>query len=240
MHIDTSTTVRDLTAGIPGATRIFEARRIDYCCRGACSLAEACAIAGVRAEDLVVELEQAAEWAAEPDDPIQWEHEKLADLAKHIVERHHAYTRQELERLDGLSSKVLAAHGAEHPELKTVRELFEAMNEDLLPHLTREEVMLFPYIEELETARRAGRGRPFAPFGTVDNPIRAMMHDHDHVGGVLRQMRALTRDYSPPEGACGSWKALYAALEALEQDLHEHMHLESNLLFPRAIEMERR
>ena len=129
MHIDTSTTVGDLAAGIPGATRIFEARRIDYCCAGARSLAEACADAGVRADELMAELERAA-GAAESEDPIQWEQERLADLAKHIVERHHAYTRRELERLDGLLRRVLAAHLREHPELETVGELFKAMQED--------------------------------------------------------------------------------------------------------------
>jgi regulator of cell morphogenesis and NO signaling len=239
MHIDASTTVNDLAAGIPGATKIFEARRIDYCCAGNKSLAEACAAAGVRAEDLLAELERAAGRAVEADDPICWDDERLADLAKHIVERHHVYTRDALERLDGLSRKVLAAHGEAHPELKTVRDLFEAMDEDLLPHMTREEVVLFPYIEDLETSRRAGRARPFAPFGSVDFPIRAMMHDHDHVGGILRQLREVTRKYAAPADACGSWKALYAGLEALDRDLVEHMRLESGVLFPRTIQMER-
>jgi regulator of cell morphogenesis and NO signaling len=239
MHIDTSRTVSDLAAGIPGATRIFEARRIDTCCSGDRSLAEACAAAGVRTEDLLAELESAAGHAADGDEPICWEDESLADLAKHLVERHHTYTRDALERLGGLSSKVLAAHGEVHPELKTVRELFEAMDEDLLPHMTREEVVLFPYIEDLETSRRAGRARPFAPFGSVDFPIRAMMHDHDHVGGILRELRSVTRGYAPPADACGSWKALYAELEALDRDLIEHMRLEAEVLFPRTMQLER-
>jgi len=238
MHIDPATTVGDLAAGIPGATRIFEARRIDYCCGGKRSLAAACASAGVPPEDLVVELERASRSVGEPEDAIRWDRETLTDLAKHIVERHHAYTREQLELLDALSRKVLAAHGDGHPELGSLREVFEAMAEDLLPHLAKEEVVLFPYIEELENSRRAGRGHPVAPFGAVDNPIRAMMHEHDHVGGLLRRMRTLTRDYSPPEGACPSWRSLYAGLEALDHDLVEHMHLESNVLFPGAIAME--
>ncbi len=238
MHIHSTTTVGDLAANVPGAARIFEACRIDYCCGAERSLAAACASAGVRTEDLMVELERAADGAAVPDDPIQWETERLADLAKHIVERHHAYTRQAIERLEGLSRRVLAAHGKEHPELLTLRELVESMAEDLLPHLTKEELILFPYIEDLENSRRAGRRRPTAPFGTVDNPIRSMMHDHDHVGALLRQLRAVTHDYCPPQGACGSWRELYAVLQAFDDDLREHMHLESDVLFPRTIEME--
>lgn len=165
--------------------------------------------------------------------------ESLPTLTRRIVERHHTYTRDELERLDKLSREVLSVHGTKHPELQTLRDLFEAIDEDLRPHLAKEELILFPYIEELEASRRAGRARPFAPFGTVDGPIRAMMHDHDHVGDLLGRLRALTHDYVPPDDACGSWKALYAGLEAFEHDLFEHIHLESDLLFPRVLELER-
>jgi len=235
MHIDPSTPIGDLAARVPGATKIFEDRRIDYCCGGGRSLSAACASAGIRPEELLVELERAA---ADVDPPIEWDREMLSDLSKHIVECHHTYTRQALERLDGLSRKVLAAHGEAHPELRKLRELFEAMAEDLIPHLSKEELILFPYIEEMENSRRAGRSRPVAPFGTVDNPIRAMMQQHDHVGGLLRQVRALTNDYGPPEGACPSWRALYAGLKALDDDLREHMRLESEVLFPRTLEME--
>ncbi len=162
----------------------------------------------------------------------------LGALTKHIVERHHGYARDELDRLDELSRQVLAAHGGEWPELERLRELLEAVGAELRPHMAKEEVVLFPYIQELETARRAGRARPFAPFGSVDAPIRVMMHDHERLRDLLKQMRALTGEYLPPANASSSWKALYAGLEALERDLLEHVDLESNELFPRVLELE--
>jgi regulator of cell morphogenesis and NO signaling len=239
MRIEPSTTIGLLAAGIPGATQIFESVHIDYCCRGARSLAEACADAGLDSAELIAELERAASGGTDWSDEARWGNARLTALMKHIVERHHVYTREELTRLDELSRKVLEVHGAAHPELYTLRALFEAIDRELRPHMTKEEVILFPYIEELEASRRAGRGRPFAPFGSDHGPIRAMMHDHHHVGGELRRLRALTDDYSPPPDACASWKSLYFGLEALEHDLFEHMHLESNLLFPRVLELER-
>lgn len=240
MSIELSATVRDLAVSIPGATKLFESFGIDYCCRGARTLEQACAEAHVKPGDMVSRLERASERASAPSDGARWGTESLGALVRHIVEHHHTYTREALDTLDGLSNKVLAAHGHKRPELARVRATFVAIADDLRPHLVKEEQILFPYIEELEAAVRAGRGRPFAPFGTIDNPVRMMMYEHDHVGDLLHEMRALTGDYAPPADACASYQALYAELRALEHDLFEHIHLESNLLFPRAIEMERR
>lgn len=240
MAVDPSTTVRELAVAIPGATRLFEQHRIDYCCRGGHTLARACEAAGVRLEQLVPELERAAERSSEPGDTPRWEQAALSQLVAHVVSHHHEHTRAELERLGGLATKVVAVHGAKHPEIAGLGEHVDALADDLLPHMKKEELVLFPHIEALEAASRAGRPTPHAAFGSVANPVRVMMNEHDGTGDLLRALRAATDDYTPPAGACATWRALYAGLQALERDLFQHIHLESNVLFPRAIELESR
>ncbi len=164
----------------------------------------------------------------------------LAELIGHILDKHHTFTRHEMERLGALASKVYAAHGERHPELALVGSLFERLCQDLKPHMFKEEQVLFPYIIRLEQAL-AGKGAPpFAPFGTVNNPVRMMMYEHDAAGDLLRELRAATADYAVPADACLSYRTLYGALEAFEKDLHQHIHLENNVLFPRAAELESR
>jgi regulator of cell morphogenesis and NO signaling len=237
MIIDPSTTVRDLIARIPSATSVFADLRIDYCCRGARSLRDACADDGVALDVIVPRLEQAAARASE-DRGEDWSARPLVELTAHINRVHHTFTREALDRVGALARKVATVHGEKHPELLTIRDLVAELDDELRGHLLKEERILFPYIEDLENATRAGRRRPFAPFGDVANPVRMMMEEHDHAGRVLREMRAASSDYALPEGACGSYAALYAGLAELERDLHEHIHLESNVLFPRAIQLE--
>jgi regulator of cell morphogenesis and NO signaling len=134
--------------------------------------------------------------------------------------------------------KVARKHGDAHPELFEIQEKLNVLNDELLPHMAKEEMILFPYIKELDNA--TARGRIPAPphFGTVRTPVRMMMFEHDAAGDLLRRMRSLSSDYTVPEGACPSFAALYAGLEDLEKDLHRHIHLENNLLFEQAIQLE--
>jgi regulator of cell morphogenesis and NO signaling len=162
----------------------------------------------------------------------------LAQLADHIVSKHHVFTRNELERLTQLLTKVCSVHGANHPELFQIQSEFQKLESDLCPHMLKEENILFPYIKRLENAVVASGPAPFAPFGTVRNPIAAMMREHDAAGDILKNIRKLSGDFALPEGACISYSTLYGALEELEADLHQHIHLENNILFPRAAEME--
>ena len=237
MSIQTTQTVRELAVAIPGATRIFEEFRLDYCCRGARRLEDACKADGVSLEQIVPRLERAAA-RMEPLANGGWQDRPISQLVRHIVDRHHTYTRDELDRLGPLADKVARVHGAKHPELEQIRGWFREIEDELRPHLSKEEIILFPYIEDLDVATRAGRPHPVSPFGTIENPVRMMMVEHDHAGDLLRKIRAATSDYCAPPGACGSYQALYAGLQALERDLHEHIHLESNLLFPRAMALE--
>jgi regulator of cell morphogenesis and NO signaling len=145
-----------------------------------------------------------------------------------------------MNRLEALTGKVIGAHGANHPELIHVGELFHRLCADLRPHMFKEEQVLFPYIMAMEKAAAQNRPNPLTPFGTVNNPVRMMMMEHDMAGEILRELRVLTSDYLAPPNACISYQTLYQALEAFEKDLHQHIHLENNILFPKAVEIEAR
>jgi regulator of cell morphogenesis and NO signaling len=162
----------------------------------------------------------------------------LAELITHILDTHHVFTKSEMDRLQLLADKVLNAHGRNHPELVHLDELLTRLCDDLKPHMFKEEQILFPYIVALVQAADQNGAVPFAPFGTVKNPVRMMMIEHDTAGEILRELRALTSDYKVPADACISYQTLYQALENFEKDLHQHIHLENNLLFPKALELE--
>jgi regulator of cell morphogenesis and NO signaling len=231
-------TVRQLAVERPNATRIFEKLRIDYCCSGSRPLAEACAAAGVDVETVVRLLEESAEAPAQNGAARDFQTMSLTALITYIVDTHHSFTRQEMQRLSALLEKVCAVHGQRHPELLEVRSLFQELCSELTPHMFKEEQILFPYIEQTEAAAQNQRALPQPPFGTVRNPVRMMMLEHDTAGDVLRRIRATSADYTVPADGCFSYQTLYQALATFEIDLHQHIHLENNLLFPRAVEME--
>ena len=232
--VETSKTVRELVLANPAAARTLEQFGIDYCCGGNKSLAEACANARVPVEQVVGALEE-----PQPiPDGRDWRIAPLEDLTRYIVEKHHAFTREELKRLTTLLAKVVSAHGMNHPELARVQSVFRGLDQELTMHMMKEEQILFPFIEEMEAAVNAKRSLPSCMFGTVQNPVRMMMMEHDSAGDAFRQMRAITNSYTVPAEACMSYQELYRALPAFEADMHEHIHLENNILFPRSIQME--
>ena len=238
MILSSNRTVRDVVLELPQATRVFEKLKIDYCCGGDKALGEACATAGVKVENLERMLEEAAQAEADGKSSMDFQKATLGELIGHILDKHHVYTKDEMARLEPLIDKVIAAHGGNHPELKGVGGLFQQLCADLKPHMFKEEQILFPYILDMERSALQNRPAPVAPFGTVNNPIRMMMMEHETVGGLLQELRALSSNYTVPPDGCISYQTLYQALEAFEQDLHLHIHLENNILFPRAIEME--
>jgi regulator of cell morphogenesis and NO signaling len=238
MQINTTKTVRELTLEIPGATRVFEKSGIDYCCGGGKPFEEACEAAGVSADDIVRSLERAGETSAPAGESIDWPTQPLSRLTTHIVETHHVFTRDELARLDALLSKVCSVHGQNHSELFRIQSLFQDLHRDLIPHMQKEEMILFPYIEQMDAAASKGKAAPVPFFGTVKNPIHMMMLEHDTAGEILKQLRRLSGGFAVPEDGCISYETLYKALDALEQDLHQHIHLENNILFPGAVKLE--
>ena len=232
--ISSEMTVREVAARIPESTRLFETLQIDYCCGGNRPLTEACASAGVEVDNVMEKLSALGE--SVPSGAVDFQKLSLTELITHILETHHVFTKSEMDRIQVLVTKVIGAHGANHPELLTVGELFQRLCADLKPHMFKEEQILFPYIVRMEQAETA----LLAPFGTVKNPIRMMMMEHDTAGDILRKLRAVTADYRVPSDVCISYQTLYQALEGFEKDLHQHIHLENNVLFPKAVELESR
>lgn len=233
-NLDTKT-VREIALEMPVSTRVFEEFQIDYCCGGRRPFAEACTLAGVEPGEVAErlrELEPAAN-----DSLTDFEGMPVADLIDHILDTHHVFTKDEIRQLGPLMEKVTGRHGESHTELLILKSLVLTLFEDLSSHMAKEEAILFPYLRDL--LERQGAISSSSPaFGTVKNPLRVMIAEHDRAGELLRQMRKTTSDYKLPEGACPSFTALFSRLEALEADLHQHIHLENNILFPKALELE--
>lgn len=236
--INTGMTVREVAIELPQSTRLFETLRIDYCCGGNRPLAEACASAGINVDNVMEMLNEVSESNSPKTGELEFANASLPDLITHILNTHHVFTKSEMQRLQLLTDKVIAAHGTNHPELIQLGELFQKLCADLKPHMFKEEQVLFPYMMAMSQAAEQKRTAPFAPFGTVNNPIRMMMMEHDTAGEILRDMRALTSDYKVPADRCISYQTLYQAMEDFEKDLHQHIHLENNILFPNALAME--
>lgn len=238
MSITSETQVRDIACAQPSSVRVFEKAGIDYCCGGARKLSDVCAANDLSVDELLQRLQQAEAEAQKVGDGEDWNLKPLWVLIRHIVEKHHAYVRENDVRLQALIEKVLSRHGDTHAELAEVRQKFAELRTDMAHHMLKEEQVLFPYIERMEKAVFAGQAVPPAFFGTVRNPVQAMMNEHDGAGDLIKQIRELTNGYTVPNGACPTYQAMLAGLDEFERDLHQHVHLENNILFPRAVRME--
>jgi regulator of cell morphogenesis and NO signaling len=234
----TTKTLADVAAISLDAVRSLERHSLDYCCGGKQPFDEACLAKGLNPESVIQEIER-AQRAGAPE--RNWQAAPLGELAKHIVATHHEYLKLELPALGNRLDKVLAVHGARDPEtLSRMAEVFVALRAEMEMHMHKEETILFPFIEKYGFAESQGSPMPPVPFGSIANPIAMMEREHVSAGGALVEIRALTHDYQLPPYACSTVRALYEGLEALEADLHVHIHLENNILFPRAIALERR
>ena len=215
---------------------VFRKFGLDYCCGGKKPLEEVCAKKGINPQPIQEALDALDQSPIEPThDFEQW---PLDKLSTHIVEHHHQYVAAALPMLYELTAKVARVHGERHPELVRIAQHFDAVGQELQSHMLKEERVLFPYIQELSQAQRAGRGVEKPAFGSVKNPIQKMESDHESAGGAMETIRQLSHDYTPPEDACTSYRVLFAKLQEFEQDLHQHVHLENNLLFPKTIALE--
>jgi regulator of cell morphogenesis and NO signaling len=232
----TTQTVREIALEQPGAIRVFEEFGIDYCCGGRKPLAEACAASNLEIDSVLNALAAAQK---RPGTEIEgWAEKSLESLSQHILAKHHAYVKRELPRLAWLAEKVVSRHGATEPELAVIAGRLGQLDEELTDHLAKEEAVLFPYIAELERSVSMGTPRPPSCFGTVANPIAMMTQEHDAAGTLIAEIRRLSGDFRTPAGACPTFLAFYSGLKEFEQDLHQHIHLENNILFPRAIGLE--
>lgn len=226
-------TVGNIVARRPGLARLFEAARIDYCCGGKKTLAAVCQEKGLDPGAFLAKLEQ-ADSASDGESFVDAGAMSLTELADHILQTHHAYLRDELPWLNSLTTKVASVHGAEDPRLHEVRETFRGMAEEMASHMMKEEQVLFPMIRQLDACDTC----PAFHCGSVANPIRQMELEHHEVGDALERMRALTDEYTPPDWACNSYRAMLESLSRLERDMHQHVHKEDNVLYPRAIKRE--
>ena len=222
--IDLERTLGELVAERPARARVLERAGLDYCCHGQRPLREAAEAAGVDPYRIAADLAVVTDTEGADVDQLA-----PVELVDHIVDTHHAYLHEELPLIDALAAKVRDVHGGRHPELVEVARLVHEIRVDLEPHLAKEETVLFPAI------KTAAEGRSDFPFGSISNPVRALMAEHDVAGDLLVELRAASGDYAVPADGCASYTLLYERLAHLEADTHRHIHLENNVLFPAVV-----
>lgn len=240
MNINKESIIANVVAENYRTASIFEQAGIDFCCNGNRSIRIACGEQKIPADELVTQLQQMVDADFRNGDVIidykSWPLDLLADF---IEKKHHRYVTAQIPVIQAFLEKIVGVHGERHPELAEIKVHFDACAGELTAHMKKEELMLFPFIRKMVQAKLAGSKGVTAPFGTVRNPIRMMMHEHDTEGARLRKIKELSNHYSTPADGCNTYKAAYGALQAFEDDLHLHIHLENNILFPQSIEMER-
>ena len=232
--IDTWTTVGELVADRPSRSRVFQKLGIDFCCGGKRPLEDVCREKNLDAQ-MILDVMLANEQDSNSDDAINPSSLSLTDLCNHIEQTHHAYLREELPRLGQMAYRVANAHGQNHTWTIALNNTFVNFAEELFSHMQKEEQILFPVIRRLE----AGDANAFGHYtDSVRNPIDVMEAEHDNAGNALEQFRSLSSNFTAPEGACNTFRALLDGLRELEADMHQHVHKENNILFPKAIALE--
>lgn len=231
-NITKDTLVGQIVAERPARSRIFEKHGIDYCCGGRKALSAACKEKQINPDWVIKEIQAQDNYSPAPE--IELTKVSLTQLCDHIVQEHHEYLKVNLPRLNFFTNKVARSHGEDNANLVELDKVLTAFRYDLETHMMKEEEILFPLCKELDNAV----SKPQSHCESVQNPIRVMVMEHDNAGADLAKMRELTNNYTPHEEACNTFRALYQALEDLEQNMHHHVHKENNILFPRAIEKE--
>lgn len=217
--------------------QVFKKYGLDFCCGGKKTLDQACAEKGLDVLAVERELQQTDHLAATTR-PIPYQDWSSDFLADYIVNTHHSYVKKNLPDILAYANKVARVHGSRHPELLPVRELVEEVYNEMMNHMVKEERILFPYIKDIVTAQKNTQPLQASHFGTVQNPINMMEMEHEVVGKNMEEIRTLTQNYVLPDDACASYSLLYRMLDEFEEDLHIHVHLENNILFPKALKAE--
>jgi regulator of cell morphogenesis and NO signaling len=232
------TTVRNIVADDFRTAAIFEKYSIDFCCHGNVPLEDACKQQGVSVDQVRLELGALVIGTrGEQDSFASWDLDRLAD---YVIDTHHKYVKSIVPTLLAHTQKVASVHGERHAELLTIRDIFKNVAEELTQHMMKEELMLFPYIKSLARSARDGQPVRIPQFQTIQNPIRLMEAEHVSAGNGMDTIRQESEIYSVPSDACTTYRVTYQELEAFELDLHKHVHLENNILFPKAILLEQR
>jgi len=231
MEFTKDTHIADVATTAPSTIKVFQQHGIDFCCGGHRPLADACAEHHLEVEALLNEIHGSM---AMPSDERDWRNERLSDLVSYIQARFHEALRAEIPRLDAMVDKVLSRHGEHYPEmLSALQREFRHLRDELLAHMEKEDQILFPAIIDLERGRASAMGT----WSWIDGPIEVMELEHAHAGAALAAMRDITGQYTCPPDACPTFQGLFYGLEQLEREMHVHVHLENNILFPRAAEL---
>ncbi len=241
MHIDSQSSIGSLAKNYPQIISLFDRWGLDYCCGGRMPLAKALEPLSIPLDEalVILECEASKTWHA-PNQSLDSVSLSPGELVDSIERTHHAFTRQSLNTLEPLVEKVLRAHGQIHPELNEIYRLFHELKRDLEPHLLKEERVLFPMIRHMGKLKSWDELASLPGPGSTQGPIACMHLEHDEVGGILKSLSSLTNSYTAPADVCNSYKRLYAELKDLQLDLHQHIHLENNVLFPQVEELELR
>ncbi len=218
--------------------QIFKKYGLDFCCGGKKTVKQACEDKGIDVTIIEQELQQADKIQASR--PLPYNDWELDFLSDYIVNTHHSYVNKNLPDIRDYANKVMRVHGDKHPELVQVRELVEKIHAELTAHMEKEEQILFPFIKKLVAAKTSGNALNNINSGSVSSPITVMEMEHEEVGKHLEEIRTLTQNYTLPQDACSSYSMLYRLLDEFEDDIHLHIHLENNILFPKALDLEKR
>ncbi len=229
-------TVADLVTENIRTAHVFKKYGIDFCCGGGITVEKACEKANVNFSELEKDLLNVENTTTRANDYNSW---KIDFLTDHIINVHHAYVEENIPLLVQYAARVKQVHGHHYTELVEIQQLLSEVVTELGGHMKKEEIILFPFVKKMVQAEKEGEGLPQAHFGPVDNPIKMMEAEHEEAGETLRKIAKLSNNYTPPEGACNTYRAFYAKLEEFEQDLHQHIHLENNILFPKALKLEK-
>ena len=229
-------TIGDFVAENFRTAEVFKKYNIDFCCKGGRTVEEACDKKKVSPEEIYKELEEVANRKSEDIDFNSWPLDLLAD---YVEKTHHRYVEEKSAMLIPYLNKLCKVHGERHPELFEINELFIGSAQDLAAHMKKEELILFPFIKQMVEAKKNGEPLPAPRFGTVENPVAMMKHEHEAEGERFVKIAELTNNYEFPDDACGTYQVTYKMLEDFQNDLHKHIHLENNILFPKAIAMEK-
>ena len=235
--MDSKTKIGDIVASDYRTASVFRTYGIDFCCGGGKMLETACETKGISVQKVLSDL-----MAIEKDIPTSENNYKdwsLNRLIDYIIDKHHTYTSKTLADLDKYLTKTAQVHGDHNPELISILRIFKSLEQELTGHMQKEEMVLFPFIKEIVNSKENDSELFPPPFGAVQNPITMMENEHDAAGNSMKEIRELSNDFTPPEHACNTYIVSYKLLEEFEKDLHKHIHLENNILFPRAIEQEK-
>ncbi len=216
------------------AASVFEKYHLDFCCKGKRSLEQACTEQQLSISKVTEDLENI--FTKDNNSTVDFEKMNLTQLADYIVQTHHAYVKNEMPQIHAYLQKVSSKHGERHPELYKIFQTFSAVKEEMEGHMKKEELILFPRIKELQKLADNENANLQLNITYLQSPITVMEQEHDHAGSLLNDIRILSNDYTPPQDACTTYRLSFAALKAFEMDLHQHVHLENNILFPKAIE----